>query len=646
METKQHRSSISREVLSGLGFLFILTAPLRAQYTANYQTNIISGVASNWTGNYLVGSNTFADALLIQNSGVLSNGYGYLGSLGGSSNNVASVTGMGSVWSNRYNLIVGGDGVGNSLIISNGGQVVDGYGYVGFHYGSNSVLVTGAGSVWNNGTFVYVGNTGSDNSLVISNGGLVVNGYGVVGQNPGADRNTVVVTGGGSVWSNRYDLTVGSMGAGNRMVVSDGGCVFNQNAYQSSPGYYSKSSSNSVLVTGSNSLWNNSGSLTIGNFGTGSSLVISNNGQVIDSNAYVGGSSGSSSDNNNALVAGPGSVWSSSTALYVGRSGSGNNLVINSGGVVVDTYGYVGYGYGGRGNAVLVSDTGSVWSNSSSVKVGEYGTDASLVVSNGGRVVTSYTYMAGTSYSSNNTVRVVDGGIVQSAELRIGDLGSSNSLVVLGGCVFATNLTVGFASANCDNLVQLDSGSVIVTNATGNATLEVRRGSFVQNGGTLQVDRFVITNACAQFIRTGGTLIYGVAVLDPNRDDDGDGIPNGWEQAHGLDPLNAADATLDNDGDGFSNLQEYQAGTDPTNSASAFRITGVAREGDDVSVTWTMGAGKTNALQAFAGDGGYSTNAFADIFAVSNTVGNVTNFLDVGGATNTPARFYRVRLVP
>ena len=58
-----------------------------------------------------------------------------------------------------------------------------------------------------------------------------------------------------------------------------------------------------------------------------------------------------------------------------------------------------------------------------------------------------------------------------------------------------------------------------------------------------------------------------------------------------------------------------------------------------------MGSGKTNALQATNG-GGYGTNGFADIFTVTNTLGTVTNYLDVGGATNVPARYYRVRLVP
>jgi hypothetical protein len=43
---------------------------------------------------------------------------------------------------------------------------------------------------------------------------------------------------------------------------------------------------------------------------------------------------------------------------------------------------------------------------------------------------------------------------------------------------------------------------------------------------------------------------------------------------------------------------------------------------------------------------GNFTNNFAATFTVTNTVGSVTNYLDIGGATNMPARFYRVRLVP
>jgi len=70
--------------------------------------------------------------------------------------------------------------------------------------------------------------------------------------------------------------------------------------------------------------------------------------------------------------------------------------------------------------------------------------------------------------------------------------------------------------------------------------------------------------------------------------------------------------------------------------------------GYDLLVTWTMGPNRTNALQSTAGDGfgDYSTDGFADIFTVTNTVGTTTNYLDAGAQTNGPTRYYRVRLVP
>jgi hypothetical protein len=136
-------------------------------------------------------------------------------------------------------------------------------------------------------------------------------------------------------------------------------------------------------------------------------------------------------------------------------------------------------------------------------------------------------------------------------------------------------------------------------------------------------------------------------LLDPNKSQVGDGIPNGWKQQYGFNPFDPTVAAADPDGDGMSNLQEYLAGTDPTNSASSFRITSILLQGSDVLITWSMGNGKTNALQRTSGAlGGSYTNSFADIFTVTNTIGSVTNYLDGGAATNSPGGYYRVRLVP
>jgi hypothetical protein len=52
---------------------------------------------------------------------------------------------------------------------------------------------------------------------------------------------------------------------------------------------------------------------------------------------------------------------------------------------------------------------------------------------------------------------------------------------------------------------------------------------------------------------------------------------------------------------------------------------------------------------ANGGPGGSFSNNFADLrleIVPRGTSATTTNYLDVGGATNKPARYYRVRLVP
>jgi PKD repeat protein len=111
-----------------------------------------------------------------------------------------------------------------------------------------------------------------------------------------------------------------------------------------------------------------------------------------------------------------------------------------------------------------------------------------------------------------------------------------------------------------------------------------------------------------------------------------------------------ADANADPDGDGQSNQAEFLAGTDPTNSLSALRIISAAMETDDVRITWATAGGHTNVVQVGGGngDGGYSTN-FTDIgglIVIPGSGDTTTNYLDLGAATNTPSRYYRIRLIP
>jgi len=271
--------------------------------------------------------------MVISNEAVVMGSNGWIGYSNVASNNSVQVNGINSLWSNSGNLYIGYYGSNNSLLISNGGRVVDQNGSVGFHGDGNTALVTGTNSLWSNSASFYVGNCGSDTLLIVSNGGGVISSNGYIAEISKWSNCTAVITGTGSYWSNTGTLTIGSVAngsnnpsSGNSLLISGGGRVIDSNAViANSTNFYS----NSVTVTGVGSLWSNAGSLTIGAVGAANSLVISDGAMVVDQAGYIGASN--TSTGNTVLVTGAGSLWSNSGILTIGGQGSGTVTVANGG---------------------------------------------------------------------------------------------------------------------------------------------------------------------------------------------------------------------------------------------------------------------------------------------------------------------------
>jgi T5SS/PEP-CTERM-associated repeat protein len=119
----------------------------------------------------------------------------------------ATVTGVGSKWSNLDNLHVGDYGDG-TLNVEAGGEVSSTSSYIGYNGPSTGMAtITGAGSKWTNSAELYVGRTG-DATLNVVAGGVVSNAFSYIGYK-GSSTGIATVTGGGSKWTNSGSMTIG-----------------------------------------------------------------------------------------------------------------------------------------------------------------------------------------------------------------------------------------------------------------------------------------------------------------------------------------------------------------------------------------------------------------------------------------------------
>ena len=158
------------------------------------------------------------------------------------------------------NVAVGSSSQGNLLVITNGGKfyssILDSA--IGSSGSRNTGSVSGVDSIWNlGGRTLSVGASGSSNLLWISGGAVVT--------------NVTVLTVGSTAASGSYNTTV----------VTNGGKLYSWG--NSTLGSFAGTVSNTILVTGSTSVWNLAGAnLAIGVAGTTNNVLMIDQGGTVD----------------------------------------------------------------------------------------------------------------------------------------------------------------------------------------------------------------------------------------------------------------------------------------------------------------------------------------------------------------------------
>jgi T5SS/PEP-CTERM-associated repeat protein len=351
---------------------------------------------------------------------------------------------------------------------------------------TNGALVVNSSVVQVSGD-LFVGEYGYNGALTIANGGAVYNDNGAIAGSFGSDGNVVTVSGSGSVWSNSGTLSIGHYATTrNSLTISNGGAVFDG-------GGSMQDESSSVLVIGAGSVWNNNGDLIVGPINDdGNSIIIADGGAVYDNNGYLFGGSG-----NSMLVTGTGSVWSNQNDLMM-ASDNGDSLIISNGGVVYSSGGLLD---SDQNDLALVTGTGSVWSISGSLEISGFYNN-SLIISNGGRVYSESGRMGNDGYS---VALLTGAGSVWQID---NDLTIVGPVTTRGFLTIADDGVVLAGSVSSDYMITVSGGGLYVTNGLGTGVLAVNSGTMTINGGTVTANQLqmVIPTGSSSFAFMSGLL--------------------------------------------------------------------------------------------------------------------------------------------
>jgi len=465
------------------------------------------------------------------------------------------------------------------------------------------VTVVDGGTIAGNNASAYVGYSNGAAQFIVQNGGSVSNTTAYLGYNTSSSNNLVVISDPASIWKNTSSLYVGLSGGGNQLLVTNGGVVFSSSGYI---GYYTSSSNNVAEVSDTGSIWTNSSSLYIGLSGSGNQLFVTNGGVVFNSTGYLGSDSTSSS--NAVLISGTGSVWSSTRILYVGSSGSSNRLVIAAGGAAMASNMVVGLNTSASNNIVEVNDgllLVTTDTGTGKLVLGQSG--QGQLILNAGTVTVDALWLT----NGINSVMTFNGGVLNSGGTTV----SNGSEFAVGDSIDTATFDLAGGIHSFGNALRIHANAFLTGCGTINGSVVVDVGGtvLVDCGGGLTLTGILTNNGLLRVINGGVLEGYGTVVNNGTID-----AINGTTNFHGAFINNGT--LLD---------------------STSVSISQTSQSGEDFVVQIPSVIGHTYQLQY---TGSLTATNWNNTGIPQSGTGDVLTFTDLGGSTNTPARFYHVQV--
>lgn len=321
----------------------------------------------------------------------------------------------------------------------------------------------------------------------------------------------------------------------------------------------------------------------------------------------------------------------------------GGGIKVFSGSVLVDRSTLYNNTAGGAGGGGIDMDSGLVVLTNSTLSGNASGRGAGAY-RNGGTLVLHHSTVAANEAvidSGGIYTHVSPGGLVLGNSVMADNAALSNPDVSGSVTSLGYNFVEDYSSSSGYVGTDLGGGDPLLDGLAYNGgptpTHAVLPGSALINRGDplAPADASATDQRGSGFPRKRGVRVDMGACEYPNPDEDADGMPDEWESAFDLDPLDDADAGEDWDGDGALNAQEFIADTLPTNGASFFHISEVAVDPAQAGVTFPSSTARVYRLHAASDLSGAWTEVGSAVTGAPGT----TMLLDTPAPT---ARVHRV----